>query len=64
MGAWSFVEPLLSELLPAGVGIRYVGRAASSSPATGNASVHKRELERFLEEAFAPSSAVPSAAAR
>ena len=35
------------------VALRYVGRAASPSPATGNAAVHKRELEQFLAEAFA-----------
>ncbi|HEY7573938.1 MAG TPA: multifunctional oxoglutarate decarboxylase/oxoglutarate dehydrogenase thiamine pyrophosphate-binding subunit/dihydrolipoyllysine-residue succinyltransferase subunit, partial [Thermoanaerobaculia bacterium] len=53
MGAWSFVEPLLTPLLPAGASLRYVGRAGSASPATGNAGVHKRELEAFLSEAFA-----------
>ncbi|HEY7574063.1 MAG TPA: 2-oxoglutarate dehydrogenase E1 component, partial [Thermoanaerobaculia bacterium] len=52
MGAWSFVEPLLEGLLPA-VPLRYVGRVASASPATGNASVHKKELEALLAEAFA-----------
>ncbi|MGH9368755.1 MAG: multifunctional oxoglutarate decarboxylase/oxoglutarate dehydrogenase thiamine pyrophosphate-binding subunit/dihydrolipoyllysine-residue succinyltransferase subunit [Thermoanaerobaculia bacterium] len=54
MGAFSFVGPLLAERLPAAVALRYVGRPASASPATGNASVHKRELEAFLAEAFAP----------
>jgi 2-oxoglutarate dehydrogenase complex dehydrogenase (E1) component-like enzyme len=33
--------------------LRYVGRVASASPATGNASVHKKELETLLSEAFA-----------
>ncbi|MGE5277880.1 MAG: multifunctional oxoglutarate decarboxylase/oxoglutarate dehydrogenase thiamine pyrophosphate-binding subunit/dihydrolipoyllysine-residue succinyltransferase subunit [Acidobacteriota bacterium] len=53
MGAWSFAQPLLDGLLPRGISLRYVGRVASASPATGNASVHKRELEEFLERAFA-----------
>ncbi|HTO87836.1 MAG TPA: multifunctional oxoglutarate decarboxylase/oxoglutarate dehydrogenase thiamine pyrophosphate-binding subunit/dihydrolipoyllysine-residue succinyltransferase subunit [Thermoanaerobaculia bacterium] len=54
MGAWSFVAPLLGPLLPAGVAPRYVGRQASASPATGNAAVHKRELEALLAEALGP----------
>ncbi len=53
MGAWSFVNERSTEFLPAGRVLRYVGRAASPSPATGNAAVHKRELEQFLAEAFA-----------
>ncbi len=54
MGAWTFVQPQLVELLPAGRTLRYAGRAPSASPATGNASVHKRELARLLEEALTP----------
>ena len=52
MGAWSFVQPILAGLLARGPGLRYVGRVASASPATGNASVHKKELETLLTEAF------------
>ena len=52
MGAWSFVRERSEGFLPAGASLRYVGRAASPSPATGNAAVHKRELEQFLAEAF------------
>ena len=53
MGAWSFVHERSAEFLPGGMSLRYVGRAASPSPATGNAAVHKQELEQFLAEAFA-----------
>jgi 2-oxoglutarate dehydrogenase E1 component len=53
MGAWSFVKERSADFLNAGQALRYVGRAASPSPATGNAAVHKRELEQFLAEAFA-----------
>jgi 2-oxoglutarate dehydrogenase E1 component len=53
MGAWSFVRERSDGFLPAGASLKYVGRAASPSPATGNAAVHKRELEQFLAEAFA-----------
>ena len=42
-----------AEFLPQRLTLDYVGRAASPSPATGNAAVHKRELEQFLAEAFA-----------
>jgi 2-oxoglutarate dehydrogenase E1 component len=52
MGAWSFVQERAGEFLREGLTLEYVGRAASPSPATGNAGVHKRELERFLAEAF------------
>ncbi len=53
MGAWTFVKERSTDFLAAGQSLRYVGRAASPSPATGNAAVHKRELEQFLAEAFA-----------
>ncbi len=52
MGAWSFVKERSEEFLPAGRRLEYVGRAASPSPATGNAGVHKKELEAFLAEVF------------
>jgi 2-oxoglutarate decarboxylase len=52
MGAWSFVHERAEEFLPSALPLQYVGRAASPSPATGNAAVHKRELEQFLAEAF------------
>jgi 2-oxoglutarate dehydrogenase E1 component len=52
MGGWSFVEDRLRALLPNGAALRYAGRAASASPATGNANVHKRELAELLESAF------------
>ena len=52
MGAWAFVAPRLAAILPKGVRLRYAGRPASASPATGNASVHKRELANFLADAF------------
>ncbi len=52
MGAWTFVKERSEDFLPAGRRLEYVGRAASPSPATGNAGVHKRELEAFLAESF------------
>ncbi len=52
MGPWAFVAMRLPELLPPGARLRYGGRAASASPATGNANVHKRELADFLADTF------------
>jgi 2-oxoglutarate dehydrogenase E1 component len=52
MGAWSFVRPRRDEFLPAGAAFWYAGRAPSASPATGNASVHKRELAELIADAF------------
>ncbi|HEY4092385.1 MAG TPA: 2-oxoglutarate dehydrogenase E1 component [Luteibacter sp.] len=56
MGAWSYIAPLLLETqqaIGAGAGLRYVGRAASASPAVGLPTQHKAQLARFLAEAFA-----------
>ncbi|HEY3125216.1 MAG TPA: 2-oxoglutarate dehydrogenase E1 component, partial [Thermoanaerobaculia bacterium] len=52
MGGWTFVHPRLSAILRAGIRLRYAGRASSASPATGNATVHKKELAALLGEAF------------
>ena len=57
MGAWFFMEPniewVLGRIKAKHPRARYVGRAASASPATGLMSRHKKELEEFLDEAFA-----------
>ncbi|MBI1365295.1 MAG: 2-oxoglutarate dehydrogenase E1 component [Alphaproteobacteria bacterium] len=57
MGAWFFMEPniewTLEQIGAKTKRARYVGRAASASPATGLMSKHKLELEEFLNEAFA-----------
>jgi 2-oxoglutarate dehydrogenase E1 component len=52
MGGWTFVEDRLRCVLPSGASLRYAGRRASASPATGNANVHKQELAELLAEAF------------
>ena len=57
MGGWTFVEPWL-ELTLERLSIkakraRYVGRPASASTAAGQMSRHLKELETFLNEAFA-----------
>jgi 2-oxoglutarate dehydrogenase E1 component len=58
MGAWFFVRPQIEELIAAqGEGrlapVRYVGRVASASPATGSPDSHALERKLILEEAFA-----------
>ncbi|HET6566439.1 MAG TPA: multifunctional oxoglutarate decarboxylase/oxoglutarate dehydrogenase thiamine pyrophosphate-binding subunit/dihydrolipoyllysine-residue succinyltransferase subunit, partial [Rhodothermales bacterium] len=58
MGAWTFVRYRFDEILE-GIfdgdcsrHIKYVGRAASASPATGSAKVHQQEQERITGEAL------------
>ena len=57
MGGWSFVDPwmeLTLERTETKAGrARYVGRPASASTAAGIGSRHARELQTFLDEAFA-----------
>ncbi|HCO89808.1 MAG TPA: hypothetical protein DIT40_02425, partial [Alphaproteobacteria bacterium] len=56
MGAWSFADPHIEWALTKIGGqhtrARYVGRSAAASTATGLASRHNAELNRFLEEAL------------
>ena len=57
MGGWAFVDPWMELTLErttmAAKRARYVGRPASASTAAGIASRHAKELETFLNEAFA-----------
>jgi 2-oxoglutarate dehydrogenase E1 component len=57
MGGWTFVDPwlelTLARLPVAAKRARYVGRPASASTAAGLMSRHTRELNAFLNEAFA-----------
>ncbi len=52
MGAWSFIAPLLAELLPPGKKLVYAGRNASASPAVGAKTLHDREQKQLVAEAF------------
>ena len=52
MGGWTFVEAKFEDLVPGGDRLRYIGRAESASPATGNYSVHMQEQDRFIKEAL------------
>jgi len=52
MGGWSFVDPLLENLLPRFGRPRFAGRTASASPATGSYAIHLLEQAEFLKEAL------------
>lgn len=52
MGGWTFMESRLENLLLRCDRPRYVGRAGSPSPATGNYAVHVREQEHLVREAL------------
>jgi 2-oxoglutarate dehydrogenase E1 component len=50
MGAWTFIEPRLRAL---GCEVRYVGRDASASPATGSHHIHAQEQKELVAAALA-----------
>jgi 2-oxoglutarate dehydrogenase E1 component len=56
MGAWSFIDPYLEWVLQhidaKNKRVRYAGRPASASPATGLMSKHLAQLGAFLEDAL------------
>ncbi len=56
MGAWSFIDPYLEWVLAhidaTHQRVRYTGRPASASPATGLMKRHLEQLEAFLEDAL------------
>ena len=52
MGAWTFVRPRLEAVAEDRFDIRFVGRAASASPATGSPESHKLEQDMIIQDAF------------
>ncbi len=50
MGAWSFIRDYLQECT--NIPVKYCGRKASPSPATGFASVHTKEQKAIIAEAL------------
>ncbi|MFC7392812.1 2-oxoglutarate dehydrogenase E1 component [Scopulibacillus cellulosilyticus] len=48
MGAWTFVEPRLKGIAPAGITVDYIGRPDRSSPAVGEPDIHKKEQNRII----------------
>ena len=49
-GAWSYLMPILSEILDAR--IKYIGRAASAASASASYKLHHIEQARIIEEAL------------
>ena len=62
MGGWTFVEPRLRDILPDGVTLQYVGRAASASPATGSYAIHNLEQAKLVDETLGTTVGESSAA--
>jgi 2-oxoglutarate dehydrogenase complex dehydrogenase (E1) component-like enzyme len=54
MGAWTYLEPKLREVLPTGAELAYVGRPDRASPAEGYPAAHALEQNRIATEALAP----------
>jgi 2-oxoglutarate dehydrogenase E1 component len=52
MGAWFFVAPRITELLPAGRTLRYAGRPERASPAEGYPNAHAAEQARIVADAL------------
>lgn len=52
MGAWDFLDERLRSVLERGQTLRYVGRAANSSPATGSHKRHVAEQQALVGEAL------------
>jgi 2-oxoglutarate decarboxylase len=52
MGGWTFIEPRLRAIKPDKVSLRYVGRAASASPATGSYAIHELEQRQIVDQSL------------
>jgi 2-oxoglutarate dehydrogenase E1 component len=52
MGGWTFVEPRLRAIKPEAISLRYVGRAASASPATGSYAIHELEQKQIVDRSL------------
>ena len=52
MGGWYFVEDRLRSIKPDNVDLRYVGRSASASPATGSYAIHELEQKQIVNDAL------------
>ena len=52
MGAWSFAQPCLTNLINGRFPLRYIGRPPRTSPAEGSTSWHRRNQQAITEFAF------------
>lgn len=53
MGAWSFVESRLQQLIPTNVNLSSVSRPESASPATGSHAIHVQEQQAVIDDSLA-----------
>jgi len=58
-GPWYFIEPRLRSIVGPDRTVKYVGRGAAASPATGSYEIHQRELDAFLNRALKKADAAP-----
>jgi len=58
MGGWFFIRPLIEKLT--GETIKFIGRKASASPATGFPNIHRREQAAIIEDAVGKAKRVKS----
>jgi 2-oxoglutarate dehydrogenase E1 component len=56
MGAWTFIAPLIGDVLDElgrqSLRIKYAGRRTAASPATGYMKIHEREQKQLIDETF------------
>ncbi|MBV8969088.1 MAG: hypothetical protein JO331_08515, partial [Verrucomicrobia bacterium] len=50
MGAWTYIAPILSDLIQKP--LLYAGRDAAASPAVGSKAWHDREQRELVEQAY------------
>ena len=63
MGAWTYMEPRLRELVEGQLPVRYIGRPPAASPAEGSVDDHNAEQARIVAEAFETARVLEEAAA-
>ncbi|USS94327.1 2-oxoglutarate dehydrogenase E1 component [Buchnera aphidicola] len=51
-GAWNYIKNTFEKLTYNKINIQYIGRKNSSSPATGNFYIHKKEQEKIIHSAL------------
>lgn len=51
-GAWTMIQPCLTDILSKGQVLSYAGRPSSASPAVGYHSVHEKEQKALVEQAL------------
>jgi len=52
MGGWTFVEQRLNEINTTDLPVKFIGRTASASPATGSYAIHELEQKQIVEQSL------------